>query len=429
MVDAQAATERALVQANLELVDILGHAGTGPAQRMLAARWAAERARAAESLQQLKIGNMTEHLRGLHEAPSNWARMRRALDFVRPGERLFEIGPGRGYLAGILLRDGELGAYHGVDLEDANVRATREILELNDVADRATVRQGDLYKLTRADVESFGPDLLMCCEVIEHVPDPEGALRTLAEVLPPGCDLLITVPLLGRLEGVWGHLATFDAQRIRAMVTDAGLVPHKVDVVDNTWVFVLASHDAGPSTRAAAAAAALADPLASAPPTPELARAMRLIDLNTVGVRPSMWTKRLSDARVDVQPDGVRCEFTGAPAQDGDDDGRYGGVQIPVTAPRGIRLELDLDDIESVTAFYVDAYAGEKRVARWKWDPTALPAKSNLLTCVLRRHVRGRFRPMHIDDLAAADAIDVFAKIEPGSSVRFRITRASLLTG
>lgn len=425
MVDAQAVTEQALVQANLELVDILGHAGSGPAQRLRAARWAAERERAAKSLQHLKTGQMSDHMRGMCEGPSNWTRYRRTLDFVRPGERLFEIGPGRGYLAGILLRDGELGAYHGIDLEETNVRSTKDILEINDLADRATVAQGDLYELTRADVESFGASLLVCCEVIEHVPDPEAAVRTLAGMLPPGCDLLISVPLLGRLEGVWGHLSIFDAQRIRAMVTDAGLVPHAVDVVDNTWVFVLASHETGPSARAAAAAAALADPLASAPVHPQLPRAMREIDLSTAGIRPSRWTKRLSSSRVEAQPDGVLCEFKGAP-EDGD-YGQYGGLQIPVTAPRGIRLEFDFDDIESVLTFFVDAYAGEKRVARWKWDPAALPAKSNPMTCVLRPGVRGRFKQVQIDDLAAADAFDVFANIRTGSSARFRVTRAALL--
>ncbi|MGH3432506.1 MAG: class I SAM-dependent methyltransferase [Thermocrispum sp.] len=428
MADTQTVGEQALVRVGWELVDVLGRLGTGLAQRAFDTRWTAERARAAESLQQLKTGPaVSDSIRAMYEGPSNWTRFRRTLDFVRPGERLFEIGLGRGYLAGMFLRDGQAGAYRGIDLEDSNVEATRETLELNGVADRAEVSQGDLYDLTLADVEQFGADLVVCCEVIEHVPDPEAAVQALADALPPGADLLISVPLLGRLEGVWGHLALFDVQRVRSMVTGAGLVPHAVDVVDNTWVFVLASKDEGASPRATAAAERPVDLWSEAAPDPHLPRALRRMDLSTAA--PSRWTKRLARSEVTVQGADLLCTFTGEPAEEGA-GGQYGGVQLPVSAPLGLRLELGLDDIESVRAFYVDAYAGTKRVARWKWEPAQRRPKANPATFVLRRGNRGRnFVPVQVDDLHSADAFEVFARIEPGTSARFRITRASLLTG
>lgn len=428
MADKYAGHEQALVRAGWELVDVLGRLGTGPALRAFEARWTAERARAAESLQLLKTGpGVPDGIRAMYEGPSNWTRFRRTLDFVRPGERLFEIGLGRGYLAGMFLRDGQLAAYRGIDLEADNVESTRETLQLNGLADRAEVSQGDLYDLKLADVERFGADLVVCCEVIEHVPDPEAAVKALADALPQGADLLISVPLLGRLEGVWGHLALFDAQRVRSMVTGAGLVPHVVDVVDNTWVFVLASKDEGPSGRAAAATEGPVDLWGDAPVDPQLPRKLRSMDLSTA--IPSRWTKRLASSQVTVQDGGLLCEFTGEPADEAA-SGQYGGAQLPVTEPLGIRLELGLDDIESIHAFYVDAYAGAKRVARWKWEPAKRRPRSNPATFVMRQGSRGKnFVPVHVDDLRSADAFEVFARIEPATHARFRITRASLLTG
>jgi len=426
MAEDAAAMEKALVRAGWELVDVLGALGSGQSQRLFERRWAAERDRAADELTPLKAGpSIPDGIHKLYRSPANWTRFRRTIDFVRPGDRLFEVGIGRGYLAGIFLRDGKVGAYHGIDLVPENVTATRQTLEHNGLADRAEVHEGNLYDLTREQVAEFGADLVVCCEVIEHVPDPEAALKTLAAALPEEADLLISVPLLGRLENVWGHVALFDAQRIKAMVEGAGLTTHLVDVVDNTWVFVLASHRPGPNDRAMAAAAALADPWVDVPADPELPRALRPLDLHMAS--PSRWNRRLAHAEVRPDDGTLLCSFTGEDRSDG--PGQYGGAAIPVTEPLGIRLELALDEIDDVEVFYVDAYAESKRVARWKWEPGTRRPRSNPATFVLRKGRKGlHFVPLHVDDLASADTFEVFARIKPGATVQFRITRASLLT-
>ena len=418
--------ERALVSAGWELVDLLGRLSVGESWRLLEARWEGERARAAAGLVPLRTGPAVgpEALRS-YEGPANQTRFRRTLDFVRPGERVFEIGPGRGYLAGVLLRDGRAGAYRGIDRDDDNLRATRETLQLNGLADGASVARCDLYDLTSAEVEDFGTDLLVCCEVIEHVPQPERAVQTLADALPADAELLISVPLLGRLETIWGHVAIFDAARIRAMVEDSGLVTHSVGVVDNTWVFVLASRDPGPSARAARAAAAAVDPLAGAPPNKDAPWALRTIALEPPAVGASMWNEGLAHQQISYDADGLLCDLTAEhPLPAG---GPYGGVRFPVTSPRGLRLELALDAVDDVTTFYVDAYAGDERVARWTWDPSVARPASTPATFVLRPGRRGRyFRSTNLGALESADAVDLFVALKPGSSVRFRVTRAAV---
>jgi 2-polyprenyl-3-methyl-5-hydroxy-6-metoxy-1,4-benzoquinol methylase len=416
--------ERALVRAGWELVDLLGRLEVRTSRDILQPRWDAERARSAATLTPLKTGaGVGPTALEVYHRPSVQTRFRRTLDFVQPGDRVFEIGPGRGYLAGLIMRDGGADAYRGVDLTKSNVEATRELLELNGYGGQAELDIRNLYDLTRADAAEFGTTLLVCCEVIEHVPDPEHAVRTLAAALPPGADLLISVPLLGRLEGEWGHIAIFDALRTRDMVENSGLVVHAVDVVDNIWVFVLASHEPGPSARAARGAAAVAGELANENPP----RAMERIALDATDIIPSVWRERLVSHRLDHGKDGLRCDLT-AKRQLRSASGGRGGVRFPVRSPRGIRLEVALDKIDNVTAFHVDAYAAEQRVARWTWDPIRVRPRQSKVTFTLRPgRIDRQFKLTKLGPLESADAIDFLAVVKPGSSASFRITRAAVI--
>ncbi len=106
---------------------------------------------------------------------------------------------------------------------------------------------GDLYDLTRDRLDELGATFVICCEVLEHVPDAEKALKVLADALPDGAELLFSVPLHGRLEGVWGHVSVFDAARLKQMLDGAGLYAHHVEPLANTWSLVVASR--APSRR------------------------------------------------------------------------------------------------------------------------------------------------------------------------------------
>lgn len=424
MADDDVSRERYLVQAGWDLVDVLGQLDTTRARKLLAGRWEATRERAADTLNPLIAGDLVgRHELKTYRKPSVQARFRRTLDYVRPGDRVFEIGPGRGYLAGLLLRDGAVAAYHGAELLESNVAATRELLELNGLAARATVSQCDLYDLSYGQVAGFGADLVVCCEVIEHVPDPEQALKILAAALPPKAELLISVPLHGRLEDVWGHLAIFDTARIRDMIVGSGLTAHAVEVVDSTWVFVLASHDPKASPRAAQAHQRGAHTLGlshtGAP------RAVRRLPLDTQGIDRSPHRHGLAYHRVERGVDEIICEVTAKPTVK--KGVPHGGVRFPVTGARGMRLELAVDGLDDVVKVHLDAYAGRERVGRWSWDPAVSRPTKSPATFVLRPGRRGHFQPIKLGELTSADAYDLRVSLRPGATARLRISRVGVI--
>lgn len=401
------------------------------ARRVMARLSRRARRGANRRFEPLKTGSlMTQNGLRIYEGPSNQIRFQRSLDYVSKDDRVFEIGLGRGYFAGLLIRDGEIAAHRGIDLQKRNVRATRQLLELNGLAERSQLSVGDLYDLTRTEVEKFGANLMVCCEVLEHVPDPEAAVRTLAEALPDDGELLVSVPLLGRLERVWGHISIFDHHRIREMMDQAGLVVHDVDVVFDTWVFVLASHSNRPNGRAARAQSARADSKADGsargrmgPPYENalVPRSVRRVDVDASGVRP-LWKSRISRCDVGVTSDGhITCEMAAATGL----RAGVGGVQLPLAAPLGARLELALDDIDAVRRLFIDTYNGRTRIARW--SARVRRVSSNRVTVVLRPRIHDPvFRSVEHNGDGAADSIVISTVVQPGRQAGFRVLRVAV---
>lgn len=92
-------------------------------------------------------------------------------------KRTFEVGCGEGQLMGVLYEQGYDVA--GMDLEESNTEQTlRNFRSLG--KEDASVSTGDLYTLTPEDKRIQGR-MLICCEVLEHVPDPEKALKILSD--------------------------------------------------------------------------------------------------------------------------------------------------------------------------------------------------------------------------------------------------------
>ena len=104
----------------------------------------------------------------------------------RSGARqVHEIGCGEGFLSTMLAQSGY--SVRGSDLSPSAVAIAQR--RAADLGLPVTFRVADLYDLTpRAD----GAELVVCCEVLEHVIDPARALGVLARLAQP--HLIVSVP-------------------------------------------------------------------------------------------------------------------------------------------------------------------------------------------------------------------------------------------
>lgn len=135
----------------------------------------------------------------------------------------FEIGCGEGHLATRLLERGI--DTRGCDLDQGIVDEANLASQASGHGARFTSRS--IYDLAAGDIDA---DLLVCCEVLEHLPDPQAAIDVLAA--QPVRHVLLSVPrepvwrLLNMARGKYladlgntpGHLQHWGPRGFRRMV-------------------------------------------------------------------------------------------------------------------------------------------------------------------------------------------------------------------
>ena len=121
--------------------------------------------------------------RWLHAARRAWiedALRRLAADGAR---RAIEVGPGSGvYLSLMVELFDEVTA---TDVEEAFLARARDVEGVRALTD----------DVTRSSLPEASFDVVLCSEVIEHVPDVPVALRGLRRLLAPGGTLVLSTPL------------------------------------------------------------------------------------------------------------------------------------------------------------------------------------------------------------------------------------------
>jgi 2-polyprenyl-3-methyl-5-hydroxy-6-metoxy-1,4-benzoquinol methylase len=372
-------------------------------------------------------------------------RCARVRELVGQGTHVLDIGGGRGYIAGLLIRDSSLASYTGFDLSGAFSTSFEGMLEANHlqgIADTHTEVK-DLYTLTPEWVARRPPDVALCFEVLEHVPDAERALRVIADSLPVGCLLAFSVPLYGRLEQVFSHVSIFDADRIDAMVRAAGLEVVSAEPIANRWSLVMTCkpelrpepepviprgvlaapdpyvHDADPSqieavgtSPARRAGSAVQVSIASSP-----SRVDKIFDL--VGrvqrkIRrplphryrrffPLIKHRQQTSARAGLQ----------VPVQ-----GTLARAQVRLTGPDGAPLRATQTHLEA------RAMSGDRCLARWVCDRPGRPL-SQPHRLVLRRGTA--VHPFEVvgthDTQTPADRIEILATVHGGEQITLSLDR------
>ncbi len=99
-------------------------------------------------------------------------------------QTILEVGCGEGHITRILLEN-TTASIRAMDISDTVLAAARDRVR----SERADFEKRNIYDLVPADSRS---DLVVCCEVLEHLDDPEEGLRLLAETARPWA--IISVP-------------------------------------------------------------------------------------------------------------------------------------------------------------------------------------------------------------------------------------------
>jgi len=140
---------------------------------------------------------------------------------------ILEIGPGDGALICDLVEEGHRGIV--LDISENRLR------KYADNAQRLNIRQmlGNAEEGIELEDESL--DVVLCCEVLEHIPCYKKVLKESYRVLRPGGQIILTVPYIEHLKVVLcpdchrkfeinGHLHTFDEDTLKKDLKESGFV-------------------------------------------------------------------------------------------------------------------------------------------------------------------------------------------------------------
>lgn len=126
---------------------------------------------------------------------SEW--LRKILSQLKPGSRLIDVGAGE-------LRNKEYCLHLDYISQD--------FCQYEGKGDGAAIQTGD-WDTTKIDIVSditaipspdASYDVILCSEVLEHVPDPVAALKEMCRLVKPNGQIILTVPFAS-----WTHFAPF----------------------------------------------------------------------------------------------------------------------------------------------------------------------------------------------------------------------------
>lgn len=125
----------------------------------------------------------------------------------------FEIGCGEGYLSQRLIERGI--KVQGCDIDTAVIAQANHAMAQKGMG--TPFKVGDIYELNPREIKV---NLIVCCEVLEHLPDPMQALRLLSQT--QAHYILLSVPR----EPIWRLLNMIRGKYLNALGNTPGHIQH-----------------------------------------------------------------------------------------------------------------------------------------------------------------------------------------------------------
>jgi SAM-dependent methyltransferase len=145
------------------------------------------------------------------------------------GETVMEVGIGHGGFNDLLKPLAK--RYVGVDIDSRLVEQAR-VKNLGASYIVADVTDAGL----RQRVAGAGIDTVLCCNVLEHIPEDGAAVKQLVSILPTGGHLLLYVPafpgLYTALDRLAGHCRRYTRKSLAALVPDSAAEILRLDYVN-----------------------------------------------------------------------------------------------------------------------------------------------------------------------------------------------------
>lgn len=154
--------------------------------------------------------------------------------FVMPGAKILDIGCGSGrHICEAFRLEGVTAV--GADVNFADMIEARGKLNFHE---KVGEHGGGVWALSASDVndlpfkdKSF--DLVICSEVLEHIPDHQAAVSEIMRVLKPGCNLVVSVPRYTPEKICWalseeyhnadgGHIRIYKKKELVSLLENCG---------------------------------------------------------------------------------------------------------------------------------------------------------------------------------------------------------------
>ncbi|MCF8091810.1 MAG: methyltransferase domain-containing protein [Desulfotignum sp.] len=155
---------------------------------------------------------------------------------IRPGDRILDMGCGEGrHMVQACRKSGTCCI--GADLGHDNLAATRDKLHFHQSMDDLACTRFDLscMDVTGLPFRDKSVDVVICSEVLEHIPDDDQAVSELVRVLKPGRILAVSVPRFLPEKICWllsdayrnadmGHVRIYRKKELTAKITAKNMV-------------------------------------------------------------------------------------------------------------------------------------------------------------------------------------------------------------